>query len=574
METLRWAQLPEKQCEVPVDLMAPEKCQIHGAFFLDLKAAEYSGKMLVYIPDSWNNNDPVVVMASPCSMTEETFLLKYGICEFVEKQGVLTAVIRSEKEKDKTAALVNAAYKKLQGREYFVAMQDCFYAMGFEEGSQAVIKAMMVMGSDWSGAAFFGPVADVSGEQIQPDLDMGNQSEELFISGKQAQLPVWFLQENETEDLKRMREYWISQNHDQSQPLYDGRGTAIYMPQRLSRTSSVNDAQISQVRVTLGYSLEKLSEELLSSVWAYVGAARRHRSYGNKVLRYYRNPAMKETGASYHQLIVDGMKREWYEYIPERFVKTKKALPVVVVFHGRGGNGQSFFDITDMSLVAEERGFIALFPTADLYQIREDGYRGVRLWNGNYNGKAIDSMPFVLAMLKDLAERQAVDAGRIYACGQSSGGYMTACCAFQASDIFAAVSPWSGFAYPGANVLKLPEGAPEHIKGMPVYLLAGKKDPTFGAVSPHPSDPECELDWFLAYVLKENDMGMDYETYECYPITYFIWKKNGVPMLTLGLVDDMPHANYAEESRIAYDDFLCRFKKDAEGNRYYMGKKL
>lgn len=26
----------------------------------------------------------------------------------------------------------------------------------------------------------------------------------------------------------------------------------------------------------------------------------------------------------------------------------------------------------------------------------------------------------------------------------------------------------------------------------------------------------------------------------------------------------MPHANYAEESRIAYDDFLCRFKKDAE----------
>ena len=91
------------------------KCQIHGAFFLDLKAAEYSGKMLVYIPDSWNNNDPVVVMASPCSMTEETFLLKYGICEFVEKQGVLTAVIRSEKEKDKTAALVNAAYKKVAG---------------------------------------------------------------------------------------------------------------------------------------------------------------------------------------------------------------------------------------------------------------------------------------------------------------------------------------------------------------------------------------------------------------------------------------------------------------------------
>ncbi|MEI3166983.1 MAG: hypothetical protein V8S58_02680 [Lachnospiraceae bacterium] len=106
-------------------------------------------------------------------MTEETFLLKYGICEFVEKQGVLTAVIRSEKEKDKTAALVNAAYKKLQGREYFVAMQDCFYAMGFEEGSQAVIKAMMVMGSDWLRCRVFrSGCRCVRRTDRQPDLDM------------------------------------------------------------------------------------------------------------------------------------------------------------------------------------------------------------------------------------------------------------------------------------------------------------------------------------------------------------------------------------------------------------------
>ncbi|MEI3166982.1 MAG: hypothetical protein V8S58_02675 [Lachnospiraceae bacterium] len=46
-----------------MDLMEPDKCQIHGAFFLDLKAAEYSGKMPAYIPDSWHNYDLVVVMA-------------------------------------------------------------------------------------------------------------------------------------------------------------------------------------------------------------------------------------------------------------------------------------------------------------------------------------------------------------------------------------------------------------------------------------------------------------------------------------------------------------------------------
>ena len=346
------------------------------------------------------------------------------------------------------------------------------------------------------------------------------------------------------------------------------------MPKNLSRISSINDAQISQVRVTLGYHLEDLTEDLLSYVWDYIGAARRHRSYGNKVLRYYRDPAVKENGADYHQMVVGGMKREWYEYIPERFRDTDKKLPVVVVFHGRGGNGQSFFDITDMSLVAEERGFIALFPTADLYQIRPEGYRGVRLWNGNYQGTEIDSLPFFRAMIKDLQQRQPVDDGRIYACGQSSGGYMAACCAYQASDLFAAVAPWSGFTFPGAKGLELPTGAEKEIKGVPIYLLAGKKDAMFGAPVPNISDPQCQLDQFLRYVLEENEMEMEYDTYECYPIEYYIWRKNGVPMLTLGLVDDMPHANYAEESRISYDDFLCRFHKDASGKRYYMGREI
>lgn len=43
-------------------------------------------------------------------------------------------------------------------------------------------------------------------------------------------------------------------------------------------------------------------------------------------------------------------------------------------------------------------------------------------------------------------------------------------------------------------------------------------------------------------------------------------------MLVIGLVEDMPHANYPEESWISYDQFLCKFRKDASGNRYYLGR--
>ncbi|MEI3166984.1 MAG: hypothetical protein V8S58_02685 [Lachnospiraceae bacterium] len=105
---------------------------------------------------------------------------------------------------------------------------------------------------------------------------------------------------------------------------------------------------------------------------------------------------------------------------------------------------QSFFHITDMmSLVAEERAYYWIVPyRADLYQIWEDGYRGVRLeWK--LNGKAIEHLIHAICprdVRKDLAERQAVDAGRIYACGQSFRGYMTACwCIPGFRNIFAAV---------------------------------------------------------------------------------------------------------------------------------------
>ena len=45
-------------------------------------------------------------------------------------------------------------------------------------------------------------------------------------------------------------------------------------------------------------------------------------------------------------------------------------------------------------------------------------------------------------------------------------------------------------------------------------------------------------------------------------------------MLVVGVVSNMVHANYPEESWIAYDQFLCQFSKDEEGNICYRGKKV
>ncbi len=572
-----WMTLPQQDM-IPVDLMNPEKSMIHGLFRQTLKVGETQRGIITYLPEGFCHNNRAIVAVPPSGADPTEFLGESGLGKLADRDKLLICLLEpvDGQWRREDAEYMNAIYKKIQGREYYVVMQDCIYAMGFEDGVDVAQEAVRIMASEWSGLATFG----TPGEMLFLDCteaelaDKGIQSGEMFISGKRAQTPVWMLTETETPAAMRVLEYWRHENHAQAQPMYDADGTRIYLPEYVKDTWKVNDDNIAQTRITTDFSADKLSFERLSYVWEYIGAARRHRNHTNKVLRYFRNPL--EHGATYHTMIVDGMKREWYEYVPKRVARKNEPVPLVCVFHGRGGNGETFFDITDMSLVAEERGFIAVFPTADIYQIREGGFRGVRLWNGNQNGKQFDSLPFIRRMVEDVESRWPVDAGRIYACGQSSGGFMSSYCAFAASDIFAAVTPWSAFTYPGASTgfAYLREKDFEY-GNVPIMMLVGKQDEFFGSESVWPLDGVQPVHQFINYIINRFGLEEAPDTYSCAPIDYSVWRdKKGIPMLVIGLVNDMPHANYAEESWISYDQFLCKYRKDADGRRYYMERPI
>ena len=63
--------------------------------------------------------------------------------------------------------------------------------------------------------------------------------------------------------------------------------------------------------------------------------------------------------------------------------------------------------------------------------------------------------------------------------------------------------------------------------------------------------------------------------YDCGEISYYVYMDpRRVPMLIVGTVRDMSHANYPRESWIAYDEFLCKFSKEADGTLRYMGEKV
>lgn len=138
-----------------------------------------------------------------------------------------------------------------------------------------------------------------------------------------------------------------------------------------------------------------------------------------------------------------GLRRSYLAHVPPQ-AAGGKPLPVVVNFHGGGGNAKVHKAYTRMDLAADRDGYIALYP---------NGSGGIAdrflTWNagaccGVAAATRVDDVGFALAMLDDLARRTAVDAQRIYATGLSNGSMMAYRLAAEAPQRIAAVAGVAG----------------------------------------------------------------------------------------------------------------------------------
>ncbi|MAU08916.1 MAG: hypothetical protein CL607_03775 [Anaerolineaceae bacterium] len=135
--------------------------------------------------------------------------------------------------------------------------------------------------------------------------------------------------------------------------------------------------------------------------------------------------------------------RSYNLYIPTNYT-FDDPMPLVMVLHGRPGNGPGIALITDMNRIAEENGFIAVYPEG-LIPPSET----VRGWNyvrdiplfASSDGSAIsqrDDVQFLVDLKHDLAELMPIDSSRAYVTGFSNGGFMTQRMACDAAGRFAA----------------------------------------------------------------------------------------------------------------------------------------
>jgi len=159
--------------------------------------------------------------------------------------------------------------------------------------------------------------------------------------------------------------------------------------------------------------------------------------------------------------------RTFEYYIPSGYDPEGDPVPLLFSFHGLGSNGIEQIDLTAFDVLAEQEGFIAVFP--DATELDRDDYPEAELpdlegaeiqWNLGgeslqyYAG--VDDVGFVSDMVAWLETNYNIDESHIYSTGMSDGALFSYLLAFNLTT-FAAIAPVCGPMPWGFEVLPEPD---------------------------------------------------------------------------------------------------------------------
>ncbi|MDB9744033.1 hypothetical protein OAA91_00740 [Fibrobacterales bacterium] len=165
-------------------------------------------------------------------------------------------------------------------------------------------------------------------------------------------------------------------------------------------------------------------------------------------------------------LIHDNQTREYSLYLPASF-DGRLSLPIMLNFHGFGGNMADQMISANMRSLADTANFILVYPQGTLMD-------GVSHWNASLpsatNKSNADDLGFVNALINEIVLKHQADSTRVYASGYSNGGFMSHGLACHLSDKIAAIVGVSG------TMIDIANCAPTHKTAM--MAIHGTSDGT------------------------------------------------------------------------------------------------
>ncbi|HEX2203121.1 MAG TPA: PHB depolymerase family esterase [Longimicrobium sp.] len=147
---------------------------------------------------------------------------------------------------------------------------------------------------------------------------------------------------------------------------------------------------------------------------------------------------------------------------------TTRAAPLVVLFHGAGGDPAGMRRVTAFDATADARGWLAAYPEAPT----KDWNLGCGHCTAAEKAE-VDDTAFVRVLIDDLVANAGADPARVYATGLSQGGQMahTAACALPGRV--------AAFASVAATLLGQLSEACAPARAVPAMLIHGTADPAF-----------------------------------------------------------------------------------------------
>ena len=137
----------------------------------------------------------------------------------------------------------------------------------------------------------------------------------------------------------------------------------------------------------------------------------------------------------------NGVERQYVMYVPQNHDGSSR-LPLMLNFHGFGGQAGDYMSYTNMSSIADSENFILVYPQGT----NLDGYSH---WNADLNGddnkSDVDDLGFIEALVNKLYSENLIDLKRVYAVGYSNGGMMSYALACYKSNLIAAIGSVSGY---------------------------------------------------------------------------------------------------------------------------------
>jgi len=216
------------------------------------------------------------------------------------------------------------------------------------------------------------------------------------------------------------------------------------------------------------------------------------------------------------------LTRSYLLHVPKQLTHP---APLVIVMHGYTGSADSIMSYSGMNEVADEEGFVVVYPQGTVDQ------QGNAFFNVVYEFHAdasVDDLQFIRDLVAHLQDELTLNPDKVFAAGMSNGADMSYLLACQASDIFRAVAPIAGV------MMKETFDTCSPSRPLPIFEVHGTND----EVSLFNGDMENSGGW---------------GPYPDLPATIAFWVElNG---LTLKQSSNLPNSAANDTSHIVFDRY-------------------